>query len=1087
MMFDDRTIERGVDYYYDGRVTETKREGFRVAAMVAGTRVTPYTVVMDLHRLDRSVCTCPVGHACKHLVAVVLAVWHDPQVTPDLRGRVAEIARDSGLLAELDEARLEAADGNAQRNLQKASGPYVDTPDLASWRMALLVDAGYGRRLQLSLVRQYRRQDGTWGRLEAYQGSSPVFVPDAASRKLVERLRVFGAAVPLVAFAKELTGTGLPIFAGRGSVLSGVQESPVRVVRPTRFEVEVIPVPLSCFGFGSHRSPSGTDVEIGLAVGMSVAAGRSCHRVPPGSWGLFEEGLGYTIASFTRDAALVLIAADTSPLSELGPWFVRGAPASAASLAGLLELADRHPSTVSIAYPQRVRISEYVPEPVFSLVPMQKELLVRLDLEWEERVDGYEGDEYVINVVRAAPPEDVIDAASTLIGSRPDSPDLWGPVDSQEISGPWFWDRAVEHGTTDPFSIARGLVDLGYTVYVEDRGRRRKVRRAQRMSVRVRSGVDWFAPVVAEGDSPPLSAQELTALAANGRLDDGEHYVLFSPEEMERIRQLLDLTEGVAESHIPMSDIGSFAELQQLADEVPPDLEPIRELAKELVSGERPRAPRTPPGLSATLRPYQRAGFAWLASLARHGLSGCLADDMGLGKTIQALALMLHLRDADGKTSPEGSADAEPCTNHGVDDLPSGGFLVIAPVSTLGNWAREAGRFASSLSTVVHHGSARTASTADLLEAHLVVTSYATAVRDCELLVGIHWKLVVLDEAQAIKNPHARTTKRMKQLPARHRLCLTGTPVENVSTDLWSIMDFLVPGLLGSLVTFNHRFPRRNINGTEQSASRLARLRRTVSPFLLRRTKEAVAPELPTKIETVVTCEMGSKQAAFYERLRAHHQARVREAIDSRDIRKIGAAIFTGLLRLRQAAIRPPDADRSGATVPSAKEQKLIAGIDEVVQERYKALVFSQFVTALSAFHDRVAERGITILYLDGSTRDRETLIRRFQDADGPCVFFISLRAGGTGINLTAADYVFICDPWWNPQVERQAVDRAHRIGRDRPVIVNRLVTAGTIEQKVLELQEQKRALVTDIIEENGDGIDLHSGEELLSLFEAVG
>jgi non-specific serine/threonine protein kinase len=324
----------------------------------------------------------------------------------------------------------------------------------------------------------------------------------------------------------------------------------------------------------------------------------------------------------------------------------------------------------------------------------------------------------------------------------------------------------------------------------------------------------------------------------------------------------------------------------------------------------------------------------------------------------------------------------------------------------------------------------------------------------------------------------------VKQLSSDLRLCLTGTPVENVSTDLWSIMDFLVPGLLGSLPAFSRRYPKRNVSASEKGAERLARLRRIVSPFLLRRTKEAVAPELPPKIETVHSCAMGSKQAAFYETLRVHHHALVQQAIARGEITEIGAAIFTGLLRLRQAAIYPPSADETGRNVPSVKGTELLSRLDEISQEGHRALVFSQFVSALSTFRDLAAERGIATLYLDGQTRNRDELIARFQRSQQSCIFFISLKAGGTGINLTAADYVFICDPWWNPQVERQAMDRAHRIGRDRPVIVTRLVTAGTIEQKVLGLQDQKRALAADLISENPGGIDLTARPELLALFE---
>jgi SNF2 family DNA or RNA helicase len=344
--------------------------------------------------------------------------------------------------------------------------------------------------------------------------------------------------------------------------------------------------------------------------------------------------------------------------------------------------------------------------------------------------------------------------------------------------------------------------------------------------------------------------------------------------------------------------------------------------------------------------------------------------------------------------------------------------------------------------------------------------------------------VICLDEAQFIKNPHAETSKSVKQLSGELRLCLTGTPLENVSTDLWSIMDFLNPGLLGTLREFSNRFPKRGSRDSETTATRFRRLRRIVAPFLLRRTKEAVAPELPAKTETVLTCVMGTRQARFYETLRAHHQQEVQAAIESRDQARIGSAIFTGLLRLRQAALYPADAASTEQEIPAVKEKELVAQLTEIAAEGHNALVFSQFVSALKRLRSATVAAGVNTLYLDGGTRGRERLISQFQETTEPTAFFISLKAGGTGINLTAADYVFICDPWWNPQVERQAVDRAHRIGRYRPVMVTRLVTAGTVEDKVLRLQEQKRRLAADLIAENESGLSAASAEELLALFE---
>ncbi len=312
-------------------------------------------------------------------------------------------------------------------------------------------------------------------------------------------------------------------------------------------------------------------------------------------------------------------------------------------------------------------------------------------------------------------------------------------------------------------------------------------------------------------------------------------------------------------------------------------------------------------------------------------------------------------------------------------------------------------------------------------------------------------------------------------------------------------MDFLNPGLLGSLSWFTGHFPKRPAQrpqdrGGEASAPereraerarrKIRRLRGMVSPFLLRRTKEAVAPELPPRIATLRSCSMGAAQARFYATLKTYHRNLVEAAIESGDSAEIGRAVFTGLLRLRQAALYPQDASPTGAGVPSVKELELVTQLREITAEGHKSLVFSQFVTALARLRSAVEAAGIDTLYLDGASTHREEIIDRFQRATEPTAFFISLKAGGTGINLTAADYVFVCDPWWNPQVERQAVDRAHRIGRTRPVVVTKLVTAETVEEKVLALQADKRRLAEDLIAENEFGLAGAAREELLALFD---
>ncbi|MFP4551728.1 MAG: DEAD/DEAH box helicase, partial [Spirochaetales bacterium] len=569
----------------------------------------------------------------------------------------------------------------------------------------------------------------------------------------------------------------------------------------------------------------------------------------------------------------------------------------------------------------------------------------------------------------------------------------------------------------DPVTAVTALAKRGYTIYIEEGGRRRRAR-SSTLSVSVRSGIDWFELETRDSEDRAVGREEFAALRARGWYERDGEAILLDATTIKRLEGVLALREEMPHG-IPATDIASIAEAAALADRYDESVRAVVSLVSSLESDHSTASTPVPITLSGRLRSYQHVGFQHLTRLALHGLSACLADDMGLGKTIQTLAFMLHLREQKPST-----------------------FLVIAPVSTLGNWAREAARFAPSLTARVHHGGDRAGTAHELDNAELVVTSYATAQRDFELLSKREWDLLCLDEAQFIKNPLAKRRKIITKIPSRLRLCLTGTPVENITTDLWSIIDFLVPGLLGTMPEFHRRFPKRR--SSDRSDNRLERLRRIVSPFVLRRTKEAVAPELPPKIEMTRTCTMGAKQRAFYRRLKEHHRSIVANAILSGDIKAIGAAVFTGLLRLRQAALYPEDAEREGAGVPSTKEEELLSQLEENCAEGHKALVFSQFVSALRRLRDRAVASGVETYYLDGKTTDRESEISGFQNTSGAAVFFVSLKAGGTGINLTAADYVYLCDPWWNPQVERQAVDRAHRIGREKPVVVTKLITAQT-------------------------------------------
>jgi SNF2 family DNA or RNA helicase len=472
----------------------------------------------------------------------------------------------------------------------------------------------------------------------------------------------------------------------------------------------------------------------------------------------------------------------------------------------------------------------------------------------------------------------------------------------------------------------------------------------------------------------------------------------------------------------------------------------------ERVSGEDP-----PATFCGELRDYQRESLGWMRFLREFGFGGCLADDMGLGKTVMVLA-MLEARRAD-LTRPR---------------KPS---LVVMPRSLIFNWTSEAARFAPQLRLMDFAHAERYGATDAIADADLVFITYGTLRRDVAALQQQAFDYVVLDEAQAIKNAGTATAKAVRLLRADHRLALTGTPIENHLGELYSLFEFLNPGLLGS----GRVLDARRLAGSADSPGYMARLATGLRPFFLRRTKEHVTPELPSRTEETLYCELEGEQHRTYEQLRQHYRLTLLRKIDRDGLVKSRFEILEALLRLRQAACHT-------GLLPgriaghSAKFDLLMPRLGELIAEGRKALVFSQFTSLLTLLRQRLDAEKISYEYLDGKTRDREAHVARFQDDPSCSLFLLSLKAGGVGLNLTAAEYVFLLDPWWNPAVEMQAIDRTHRIGQLKPVFAYRLVARETVEERILELQSHKRALADAILDAGTAGLRGLQREDLEQL-----
>ena len=486
-----------------------------------------------------------------------------------------------------------------------------------------------------------------------------------------------------------------------------------------------------------------------------------------------------------------------------------------------------------------------------------------------------------------------------------------------------------------------------------------------------------------------------------------------------------------------------------------------------------------PQGFRGTLRPYQKAGYDWLRFLNQYHFGGCLADDMGLGKTAQTLALLLSQKETLGS-----GVSMAPPDKSGISlfRLSSGAAsLVVMPTSLLYNWQLEAEKFAPGLTILVYTGTYRDKDLSQFDQYDIVLTSYGIVRIDVELLRQYRFNYVILDESQAIKNPSSHITRAVMRLQARHRLILSGTPLENSTLDLWSQMSFLNPGLLGTQSFFRNEFqiPIEK-RGDEKKIQRLFHL---IKPFMLRRHKAQVATELPPKIESLHYARMTDEQEQAYEQAKSYYRNLILEHIQEEGMAKSQMVVLQGLTRLRQLANHPRMADPDYPH-GSGKLEDVLAKIETAISEKHKILIFSQFVKHLDLLRPLLDVAGLTYAYLDGSTHNRQAQVERFQEDDSVRLFLISLKAGGLGLNLTAADYVFILDPWWNPAVEAQAIDRAHRIGQHKPVFTYKFITKGTVEEKILTLQRAKQRLANELITSEDGFVKSLTKEDIVALLE---
>ena len=1031
-----RIASRGQAYYAQGRVTVAEFTGETATCSVRGSGRT-YTVVLKAKPGGRlaATCTCPYaagGRICKHMVASVLAV----------RQYIVEVVehqwdyRLSRLLSSLSHPT--------------PSSPYVLVYYLSPARTDVVLSpltvpvdrwpSAPQEELDTEAFNRYLDADRSWRRvaqpvtnsLDPYRCLNlPPGAVQTCNLLFGGRARYFFPHYYRDGWPAEVYGPYLPLLAHQNVPIFWVRGRAARRLhwhdRPVSVEVSLV-----------RSEKGGLIVDAGIVLGEGVFSTlRKNFRIisQKPAWVLLDDFLA-PVANPEALSLLQRLPIEVPPEGE-ETFRERFLPS----------LAEYVPLQGDVAV-----IHEIDTDPVPRLYLYEQENTIYATMKF-----GY--GEYEVEADPKAAPVATIAVPGTWdvarIHRRLDrergyyqmlTDPRYGLKRAGYVYGPAeFCLRARTH----PFDFLMDCVPLlaqaGFEVYGEEKLRSTRLRRTPpALRVQVSSGIDWFdVEAVLQYDDQTISLREALRALRRGKrfvkLADGSFGQI--PEEwLEQFRHLFGLAEEtekgvrVRDIHLPLLDdlLEGAAQV-----EAPPDLEERR---ARLRSFERIRPQPVPKGFRGELRPYQKAGLNWLHFLHEYNLGGILADDMGLGKTVQVLAFLQSLKE-------QGKAERA--------------SLLVVPRSLLANWLREAARFTPELRFLEFVGKDRKKDPALFDQYDVVLTTYGTMLRDVEFLRSYRFHYAILDESQAIKNPRAKTARAARLLDADHRLAMTGTPVENTTFELWSQFAFVLPGLLGGLEYFRREFANPIERQNDQEAA--ARLRKLTYPFILRRTKAQVAPELPPRTERLLFTDLLPAQRRLYNRFRDRYRAELLGLIEEKGIQDARMKILEGLLRLRQICLHPGLVDPTYRG-RSGKFEVLFETLETLLAERHKALVYSQFVKVLERVRAELDRRGIPYAYLDGRTRDRQAQVDWFQKDPAVPFFLISLKAGGVGLNLTAADYVVLLDPWWNPAVETQAADRVHRIGQDKPVFIYKLIARGTVEEKILRLQERKRDLVENLI-----------------------
>ncbi len=1037
----DIIFKQGLEYFKENRVKIKQYDNISVLATVQGTYPYVIRLMADEHSFDAT-CSCPYNYICKHAVATALKII-DEQSTKDQKP-----ATEKSNWREYFEKLIA---------IQQVDSDFSQE---VRWKLIYIIHI-LENYWNIKPVKVYMKKDGTYGRIQ-----EPSF------NELSEQ-NVFRTSGDLIAI----------------SYLERLQSQQSSVYYRGRLETSYLDFGLDAGQIFTLLNTSELHIknEDGT-IGTRIRFGRK-------PWNLVfklqldeDEGCYTFQPYFKREDKEIKIDKSTKILTVNPIWFFKNDKLHYCdfplSYFYIKSFVDENMKIDLTKNEYQTFISEYLAKlPIFPYVEfppgievkeitdisgkklyieeMDDQLVVSLSLMYDNIEISYSqpsnqhlhydtDTKQIMRVHRDHHDENVIRSRVLETGITEDTPGLFYAVFEDALD--WLFDGLP------------ALAKQDFEIMGEESLVRFKVKRANaNFGVNVSSETDWFdLELMLEFDGIEVTLEELKkAIKANKkfvRLKDGSLTRL--PEKLiEKLNYMLNFGKvengniRFANHHLTFID-----RLLAEADNKQMDTLSKEKLSK-LEEFDKIQSCPIPDNFSGELRDYQKAGYDWMNFLKDFAFGGILADDMGLGKTVQALALL----------------------RNEVNKAPKSPNLIVAPTSVIFNWIREMERFTPELSFLVHYGTRRSKDFRRIKKYPLVLTTYGHLRRDIVFLKEIPWNFAILDESQNIKNPTSETSKAVRLLEAKNRVALTGTPVENNTMDLWSQFAFINPGLLGDQNFFKDAFMRPIEK--EQNVQVAASLKRLIFPFILRRTKEDVAKELPPKIENVLYTPMSDEQQRLYNKWRTAYRDDLLSEIESKGLNKSKFKVLEGLTKLRQISCHPELVDNKYIDT-SGKFDALIEMVEEIVSEDHKVLIFSQFVQMLHIIRRNFDGKNTPYSYLDGSTKNREKPVKEFQEDENIRIFLISLKAGGIGLNLTAADYVIHYDPWWNPAVEMQATDRAYRIGQTKKVFAYKLISKDSVEEKIVKLQSKKRELVKSLISTEESFFKSLNKEDIIELFD---